>query len=89
MQDLFNPTLRAIHSNEDLFDRLSDLPVVNSFLTLSAKVGLDGSRLNSKRQQLSGEVDDDNSLASSDSFLDVTFFYGRILSQTLFSTRNK
>ena len=71
MQDLFNPTLRAIHSNEDLFDRLSDLPVVNSFLTLSAKVGLDGSRLNSKRQQLSGEVDDDNSLAFSDSFLDV------------------
>ena len=41
VQDLFDPTLHAILSNEDLFDKYSDVSV-DSFLTLSANVGLDG-----------------------------------------------
>ena len=47
VQDLFDSTLHAILSNEDLFDKLSDFPV-DSFLILSAKVGLDGSGSHSK-----------------------------------------
>ena len=70
VQDLFDSTLHAILSNEDLFDKLSDLPV-DSLLTLSATVGLVGSGSHSRRHQLSSEVDDDNSFASSDSFLGV------------------
>ena len=42
---------------------------MDSFLTLSAKVGLDGSGSHSKRHQLSGEVDNGNSFAYSDNFL--------------------
>ena len=41
VQGLSDSTLHAILSNEDLFHKLSDLPV-DSFLTLSAKVELDG-----------------------------------------------
>ena len=47
VQDLFDSTLHAIISNEDLFDTFSDVPV-DSFLTLSAKVGLDDSGSHSK-----------------------------------------
>ena len=68
VQDLFDSTLHEILSNEDLFDKLSDLPV-DSYLTLTAKVGLDGSGLHSKRYRLSGEVHEEKSFASSDSFL--------------------
>ena len=42
VQDLFESTLHAILSNEDLFYKLSDLPA-DFFLTLSAKIGLGGS----------------------------------------------
>ena len=61
VQDLFDSTLQAILSNEDLFDKLSDLPA-DVFLTLSAKVGRGGSGLHSKRHQLLGEVDEDEHL---------------------------
>ena len=58
VQDLFDSTLHAILSSEDLYEKLSDVPV--DFLTFLAKVGLDGSGSHSQQHELSGEVDPNN-----------------------------
>eukprot|EP00112_Aurelia_sp_Birch-Aquarium-sp1_P004598 Seg1522.2 transcript_id=Seg1522.2/GoldUCD/mRNA.D3Y31 product="Major antigen" protein_id=Seg1522.2/GoldUCD/D3Y31 len=70
VKDLFDSTLHALLSSEPIGDKL-DLLKGDNLLQFDVKAGLDGSGSHKKRQQLSGNRDDDSSMSSSDHFLGI------------------
>eukprot|EP00112_Aurelia_sp_Birch-Aquarium-sp1_P020181 Seg5140.1 transcript_id=Seg5140.1/GoldUCD/mRNA.D3Y31 product="hypothetical protein" protein_id=Seg5140.1/GoldUCD/D3Y31 len=70
VKQLFDSTLQGIVESEGLVDKLNELPS-DASVEFTLKAGLDGSGSHKKRQQLSGDPDDDSLQGSSDNFLGV------------------
>lgn len=70
VKELFDSTLFDIIDNEMLNQRIKEMPI-DASINFQVKAGLDGSGSHKKRQQLSGDEDDNRMTGSSDSFLGV------------------
>ena len=70
VKELFDSTLFDIIDNELLSQSIGELSI-DASIDFQVKAGLDGSGSHKKRQQLSGDEDDDRLIGNSDSFVGV------------------
>ena len=70
VKELFDSTLFDIIDNELLCQSIVEMPI-DACINFQVKAGLDGSGSHKKRQQLSGDEDDDGMTGNSDSFVGV------------------
>lgn len=70
VKELFDSTLFDIIDNELLIQRIAELPT-DANVNFQVKAGLDGSCYHKKRQQLSGDENDNKLVRNSDSFLGI------------------
>ena len=70
VKELFDSTLFDIIDNELLSQSIGEMSI-DASIDFQVKAGLDGSGSHKKRQQLSGDEDDDRLIGNSDSFVGV------------------
>ena len=79
VESLFHSTLHAVITNDSTVQgQLKGIPA-EAKITFSVKAGLDGSGSHSKRQQLSGDFQDDAMLGSPVNFLGVGCIYDSVV----------